>query len=338
VPQTESCSKSLNSLRLPRLRRIGGVVVDMADDGGSDGEAGADEEANSDEQLDDVRRSNIGDKTKPVYLNANVRFLRRAVEKERSYLAPRFKDTYLSNLQPPRSSAGKAQNTAIKAAIVAADEACPPILIERFAAGDLGKYLNYVADNDGKQRGLSALKVARSSTLWMLKQFRLPISAKFKDELAILWKGFSRVNAKAIAQGKGELKVGKDHITQEDYISLCNAFFSKGWTFALVCTVLAWNLIARVGNVMLILLAHIGVRGDHLEVHFAQMKTDQEGNNARYPRSVFANPLRPQICPVLALAVHLLLTPSSDVHLFGGGHQYDCYIKVSVLSRLWPNK
>ncbi len=34
-----------------------------------------------------------------------------------------------------------------------------------------------------------------------------------------------------------------------------------------------------------------------------QTKSDQEGNNV-YPRNVYANPLNPQLCPVLALAIH----------------------------------
>jgi hypothetical protein len=71
--------------------------------------------------------------------------------------------------------------------------------------------------------------------------------------------------------------------------------------FSRLATIFAWNLIARVGNVRLILVKHLRRRGDHLEVFFAHMKTDQEGNHARIPRAVFANPLQPEVCPVLAL-------------------------------------
>lgn len=277
-------------------------------------------DVDSDEAVHAIRRQNLASKTQGVYVNALVRFLDWAEATDRAYLVSEFRQRYLT---------GKAEENKkeLKQAILEADLKHPPLDMKGFTATELGKYLNVCADNDGKQRGISVLKTARSAILWMIKLFNLPISQQFKDELATLWKGFARTNARKIAEGKGELKVGKDHISREDYFKLCAAFLNYGMLFAHVATVLGWNLMARVGNVMLLLVDHIRVLGDHLDIHFAHAKTDQEGNLSRIPRAVFANPLEPEICPVLALALYLLVRVESLKYLFDGDHQYERYIK-----------
>jgi hypothetical protein len=148
---------------------------------------------------------------RPIWaaLNAIVRFLRYAKEKERDYLNPTFNEKCLSNLSPPRSAEGLKQNAAIKAMLKKADMNCAPIRMDRFPPKELGKYLRHIADNGdgGKKRGVSSLKTARSAIMWMISMFQLPLTKAFTDEVATLWQSFARTNAKAIAQGNGELKV-----------------------------------------------------------------------------------------------------------------------------------
>jgi hypothetical protein len=287
---------------------------------GGDGADDDEDELGSEEAVHAIRRQNISKATQSVYLNALVRFLDWAEEKDRPYLVPEFRKKFLTG------KAGKNRKE-LKKAILEADLKHPPMDMKDFNVVELGKYLNVCADNEGKQRGISALKTPRSAILWMIKLFNLPISQQFKDELGTLWKGFARTNARKVAEGKGELKVGKDHISREDYFKLCALFLSKGMLFGHLATVLGWNLMARVGNVMLLLVDHIRVLGDHLDIHFAHGKTDQEGNLARIPRAVFANPLKPEVCPVLALALHFLVRVEHMAYLFDGNHQYDRYIK-----------
>ena len=66
--------------------------------------------------------------------------------------------------------------------------------------------------------------------------------------------------------------------------------------------------------------------GDALQIYFAHSKTDQTGREALHPRHIFANPLHPQICPIVGLAVFLLCYPrsenSKDLKLFQGSDQY----------------
>ncbi|EGZ24652.1 hypothetical protein PHYSODRAFT_406965, partial [Phytophthora sojae] len=58
------------------------------------------------------------------------------------------------------------------------------------------------------------------------------------------------------------------------------------------------------------------------------MKNDQSGDRPRDPRHVYANPLQPSICPVLALAIYWATTSfDTDNRLFPGSDQYDRFRK-----------
>lgn len=51
------------------------------------------------------------------------------------------------------------------------------------------------------------------------------------------------------------------------------------------------------------MLSHINWRNDSLVITFAKHKGDQTGDGLGNEKHVFANPHRPEICPVIALAV-----------------------------------
>jgi len=70
---------------------------------------------------------------------------------------------------------------------------------------------------------------------------------------------------------------------------------------------LEWSLMSRADSVTKTHLHHIQWRDDCLIIYFAHTKTDQEGLNMNEPWHIYANPLDPAVCPVLALG---LVTPS----------------------------
>ena len=47
-------------------------------------------------------------------------------------------------------------------------------------------------------------------------------------------------------------------------------------------------------------------QNDSLLIYFALTKTDQEGERPKEPFHLYANPLQPEICPVLALSLYLM--------------------------------
>jgi hypothetical protein len=161
----------------------------------------------SDELVDQKRRKDVGLKTQGGYLNVCCRFLRRAREKARGWLVDAFKDKYLNNLEPPKSKKGKEQDAAIKEALKRGDVSSPPVTVvgsTAMTAAELGKYLNYVEKGgdkklvDGKSRGVSAIKTARSGVLWMLRRYKLHRTPEFNEELGNIWKGFVRENVQQV--------------------------------------------------------------------------------------------------------------------------------------------
>lgn len=71
-----------------------------------------------------------------------------------------------------------------------------------------------------------------------------------------------------------------------------------GWTFL----VLLWNVMSRPEALELVQLSHITWLGDCLGVDEYGGKGDQKGER-NYFKRVYANPLEPTVCPILAVAV-----------------------------------
>ena len=86
----------------------------------------------------------------------------------------------------------------------------------------------------------------------------------------------------------------------------------------------------RASNALNIKFEHFEWREDALCIYFAHMKNDQSGERPRDPRHVYANPLIPEICPILALGL-LWITfefENSGNSLFPGSNQYDRFRKL----------
>jgi hypothetical protein len=97
----------------------------------------------------------------------------------------------------------------------------------------------------------------------------------------------------------------------------------KEFAFARVFALLQWNLMCRSSNAEDISYSHLQWKDDSLLLYFRKQKNDQDGSRSKHPRHIYANPVRPEACPILALGMWLLLYPPSDgqVLLFQGGSQ-----------------
>ncbi|EGZ23676.1 hypothetical protein PHYSODRAFT_481341, partial [Phytophthora sojae] len=63
-------------------------------------------------------------------------------------------------------------------------------------------------------------------------------------------------------------------------------------------------------------------------IYFAHMKNNQGGERPRDPRHIYANPLQPSICPIVALGLYWTVSnfDGSDL-LFPGNNQYERFRK-----------
>ncbi|OWY93861.1 hypothetical protein PHMEG_00036583, partial [Phytophthora megakarya] len=120
------------------------------------------------------------------------------------------------------------------------------------------------------------------------------MSAELEREISCHYKGLQRQVATAISQSRGQIKVGKDPMPISLYNEVATAMLqsnSRDMMFAKMFMILSWNLMSRAAN----------TREYALCVYFAHMKNDQRGVRPRDSRHVYANPIVPAICPILAL-------------------------------------
>ena len=85
------------------------------------------------------------------------------------------------------------------------------------------------------------------------------------------------------------------------------------------------------GNLVSICYSHMEWKNDALGICFAHMKYDQYGERPREPWHIYANPLLPEICPILGLGLYLLCVPfegGHNVKLLPGGNQYDQFRRL----------
>ena len=141
------------------------------------------------------------------------------------------------------------------------------------------------------------------------------------------------------AQQKGELGLslaeGKKPLPIAAYKELARILFESEkpeHVAAHAFLILAWNLIARAEFVVDVKIDAIYFQNDAIMIDMGKTKTDQDGTkNIDHPWHLYANNHCPYICPVLAIARHLINNPtimSGQCDLFEGSGQYDRLNKI----------
>ncbi len=167
----------------------------------------------------------------------------------------------------------------------------------------------------------------RSAVRGLFKDFGATLPAKWDDETGAAFQGLKRKQAQARAEGKSKKQSkGKKPMEFGLYCALAKNMWASNKTvtaFNVIYMLLCWNLMARSANVTKICFEHFDWKDDAMTILFCTTKTDQGGDRT-HPRHVYANPLKPEICPILALSVYLILGEflPNDTKLFGGGNQY----------------
>ncbi|ETN14375.1 hypothetical protein PPTG_07434 [Phytophthora nicotianae INRA-310] len=162
------------------------------------------------------------------------------------------------------------------------------------------------------------------------------MSKALESELTTYFKGLKHTLAKEASNGTGRIKTGKDPLMFDLYIFLCKKMLllpGKDMAFSHAYMVIAWNLMCRSSNAFGIRHSHMEWRGDALQIYFAHMKNDQGGERPRDTRHIYANPLEPSICPIVALGLYWATTVFDDRHLLFHGSNH---AKASIQQSLGP--
>ena len=99
---------------------------------------------------------------------------------------------------------------------------------------------------------------------------------------------------------------GKDALSFQPYKRLAEIIFRNkkiehidAHTFL----VLEWNIIVQAENCVRAKVEHVSFHRDAPLLNFVKNKTDQEGiKNIYHPWHVYANTLKPVVCPLISLA------------------------------------
>ena len=113
----------------------------------------------------------------------------------------------------------------------------------------------------------------------------------------------------------------------------------KAWTqaiFFLPYLLLLWNTLARVASVGVLMLSHFSLHNGVISCKVPKCKSDQDGEHA-FEKHIFANPIKPMYCAVLALAMRVwTMRPEDGGRLFPGAtpERKFCDGLSSILGRL----
>jgi integrase len=176
---------------------------------------------------------------------------------------------------------------------------------------------------------ISALVSAQSAIADYYKSKKQTISDSILTEIQCFMAGHRRMVQAAKQSGNLPMFEGKRQITFTLFCAI--ATFSIvtqsariGSLYPHLFTILCWNLFARSNSVATLRFHHFDWKEDCMLITIPRHKGDQEGNRV-VPVHVYANPLNPELCPVLALAIHVFCIQyhrgtTDQWCLFDGGH------------------
>ena len=206
----------------------------------------------------------------------------------------------------------------------------PPLDFANFQVNDGMIYLQQL-DILASSKG-----VHRAAIRALFTDYGVHAPTEWDDNLSILFAGIKRREAEKRQGGELERtdgtkhkKGGKKPMTMHMYRALNSCMYRREQTpFKVLFVLLCWNLMARACNVGNIGLQHMSWHDDALTVEFCHVKTNRTGSGkGLHPRHIYANPKEPQICPILALGVYLLITPRGGAMLFQSTREYDRVLK-----------
>ena len=208
----------------------------------------------------------------------------------------------------------------------------PPVQLSSITGDIVTSYLLSLTKLNGDPPSYSHYGTHRASVKHLFRVYRAPVPDDFDEIMALDFKSLRRQVANRVNNEGDVVQVGKSPIEYSLYSFVARQFLeasTRESVFENSFFTLCWGLMARVGNIEAICLNHIEWENDSFVIYFAQGKTDQGGENAKYPRHLYANPTCPQICPVLNLPIYLLCFPIQDsqVKLFHGSSQYERFRK-----------
>lgn len=193
---------------------------------------------------------------------------------------------------------------------------------------------------DGAPPVYSTYNQHRAGFNHLYRMYRQRVPAEITSELPIYFKSLRKRAARNAHEGNGLNVNTKLPLPFRVYKFLAYYFFTGVGVvdqqdalqnvFGHLFLLLSWNTMQRAHNTAEISLTHLKWNEDSLQVFVCQAKNDQEGDKASNPKHTFANPVSPEICPILSLGIFfsLVVFNPTDSKLFQGTKQDDRFRKL----------
>jgi len=283
----------------------------------------------------------VSENSKAAYNNANIKFLVWLYHHPDSTrflkpdVIPSLQMAHLRDLALGADNKGRNMQKAAKLAILSTRslDSCP-IKVDLITFDIFAQYVVSRRRDDNTFLSKSTYEGMRSALMHLFRSCSVAPASDLCDRLTQLIGGMKRTVARQRQENGDRLETGKSPLSFSAYKFLCEKLLESDDVNALFghCFLtLEWSLMSRADSVTKTHLHHIQWRDDCLIIYFAHTKTDQEGLNMNEPWHIYANPLDPAVCPVLALGKYLFSHPElllGDQVLFPGRFQYDRFMKL----------
>lgn len=282
-----------------------------------------------------IRKDTVAAKSRGIYILSNARFLAWLFENKPHLLT----DSTLAALEQEQTQQRTrlTSKEVVKILKELLDDNHPgqdhPLKFDELTVTDFMTWIVTLKKKDGSEPCYSTNNSHRAALFNLFRDSGVHMARDFELELQNHFKGLKRQTAVAVTAGEAKCRTGKDPMPFGLYSILAMEMLkstTREHMFARTFLILCWNLMSRAGNAFSICFDHMQFLDDALLIFFAHMKNDQMGERPRDPRHIYANPIIPAVCPLLALGVYWLCYPpqSNQKNLFPGNSQYDRFRKI----------
>lgn len=263
-----------------------------------------------------------------VYLNSSARFLGWCCLNLQEVCTPELLQ-HVNNIAFETETRSLSISDAVRACkIFLRAREHPPLLFDTITSDHFLLWIASIRKDDETKYNAGTYSSHRSAFFNLFRDYEAVMSTHMETQLSRCFRGLKKTIAKETAQGEGKITVGKDALPVTLYCFLAKSLLQAGSredVFAHTFMLLSWNLMCRSANTVSICYNHLEWHEDALGIYFSQMKNDQAGDRPRDARHVYANPLNPEVCPILSLGIYFLCLPldTNQNFLFPGHSQYD---------------
>ena len=257
-----------------------------------------------------INRNTIAEKTRSLYLQAQKKMLtwfRSMVELESD------KSVNENNETDSSSEIETSVNNGVKFTTLFDEN---ELQLDRIEPSHFQLYLASLEKKGGEKPSFNSYSQARSALNSLFRDKGLPLPQTLADANEIFFRGLKRQHAQEKQLGIRKIEEGKSPIPFPFYKILAKYLMMRN-TFAHLYLVITWNLMCRTDNTEDLMLLHHNWNEDSLQIYMGRMKNDQEGERLKDPKHVYANPLEPEICPLLGkYFIYLFIIYSFIIYLF----------------------